>query len=88
MTPDELRMELLEALSRCTDPEQASRLVADARDMLAAAALAPAARARFWDRLYGEILSLAHRTPPTSGTDQKWLVLTVAQSEIDRYRHE
>jgi hypothetical protein len=81
-------MELLESISRCTDPDQASRLLADAREMLAAAALAPAARMRFWDRLYGEILSLAHGMPTTSARDQKWLVLTVAQSEIDRYRHE
>jgi len=87
MTPEELRMELLEALSRCTDPDQASRLLADAREMLAALTLAPAARTRFWGRLHAEILSLAQGIPTTSTRDQ-WLVLTVAQSEIDRYRHE
>jgi hypothetical protein len=88
VTPDELRMELLESINRCTDPDQASRLLADACEMLAAAAPAHAARRRFWDRLYGEILSLAHGTPMTSAMDEKWLVLTVAQSEIDHYRHE
>lgn len=88
MSPDELRKRLLGALSQCADPEEACRLLADAHATLATATVDTAAREYFWGRLYEEVLSLAKAMPATPDTSGKWRALTVAQSEINRYRHE
>ena len=81
-------MELLDALGRCTDPEQVSRLLVDAHDMLAAAVLTPAARTRFWERLFLGVSGLYYGIADGPGAELKRLTLAVAQSEIDRYRQE